>query len=451
MDSIKENFEKVVKKAQASNAEVELLVSGGESFSASYNKENLESFKNSQSQMAGFRVIKDGRQGYAYTENLAEDSLMRTFQAALDNAEMLEVSGDTKATLLAPNAVPKIEGLQGSFDDSMDDKLNVAKSLVAKIFSQDSRITAVPYNSYSEVKAFKRILNSKGVDSKFEQSYCSGFGYALAKEGEVSKMGGEGFFARNFNNIAKDIETVAQEAARKATAMLTAKTLKTGNYAVVIERDTFQTILTMLESYFSAKDLFEGKSLLKGKVGHKISSEVFSLVDDPFEATGTSVRPFDDEGAASKKVSLINKGVFENFLTNSEYAQKMNLPHTAHAARSPASQMDISASNLVVEKGQKTLEQLLANYDEVVYLTGFTGGLHAGFKESTGDFSMPGEGFLYRKGVQVGPVDNFVVSGNVLELLGKIVAVGNEYGRGGSDKICPDVLVSSLSFAGASE
>lgn len=447
MDVIKQKFDQVVNKAKSLHADVEMLLSGGESLSFGFQKGKVDSFKNSQTQMAGFRVIKDGKQGYAYTENLSEDSLMRTFQAAYENALMLE-DGDIKSIqLLPPQNVKSMDGVNGEFPSTLEDKMKMAADMVEQFFKKDSRITAVPYNSFGEVKSFKRILNSKGIDYTFNQSFCHGHAYALAKQGEVSKMGGDGFFARTPSEI--DTDKVVKVGIEKATSLLGATPLKTGVYPVVIDRDEFATMLSMLESYFSAKDLYEGKSLLQGKLGQKVGSEAFTLVDDPFEKLGTDVRPFDDEGAPSQKVSIFEKGIFKNFLTNFEYANKMNLPHTAHAARSPASQMDISASNLVVGKGTKSLAELLSSNDEVVHLTHFTGGLHAGFKQATGDFSMPAEGFLYRKGQLVGPVDSFVVSGNIMELLGKVLDVGNEYNKGGSSKICPDVLVSDLSFAGA--
>ncbi len=447
MDLIKQKFDQIVNKAQSLQADVELLLTGGESLSFGFQKGKVDSFKNSQTQMAGFRVIKDGKQGYAYTENLSEESLLRTFQAAYENALMLE-DGDTESIqLMTPQNVKAMTGVNGVFPGSLEEKMKMAADMVEQFFKKDSRITAVPYNSFGEVKSFKRVLNSKGVDHTFEQSFCHGHAYALAKQGDISKMGGDGFFARTPEQI--DIDKVVDVGVEKATALLGAMPLKTGVYPVVIDRDEFATMLSMLESYFSAKDLYEGKSLLQGKLGQKIGSDAFTLIDDPFESLGTDVRPFDDEGAPSQKISLFEKGTFKNFLTNFEYSRKMNLPHTAHAARSPASQMDISASNLVVGKGAKSLEELLSSYDEVVHLTHFTGGLHAGFKQATGDFSMPAEGFLYRKGQLVGPVDSFVVSGNIIELLGKVIDVGNQYNKGGSSKICPDVLVSELSFAGA--
>lgn len=445
MDMIKQNFEKVVSVAKSDGARVELLIAGGEDLKIGYQKQKINSFESTQSQVAGFRVILGASQGYAYTENLSEESLLRTYKEALNNAKTVKKEG-SEVPLVKGAQVATMPELFRPQEVDMQEKMKVAEELEQKCLALDKRVQAVPYSAFNESMSFKRILNSEGLDQEFKQTYFSGYAYPLAKEGEASKMDGEGFFVRSFEEI--NVEEVATSGVKKATSRLGATKLPTGNYPVVIDREQFSTILQMIHSYFSAKSVDEGKSLFQGKLGEQVASEIFHLTDDPFYATGTGVRPFDDEGAVSQKVVLFENGKLKSFLTNLEYAAKMNLPHTAHASRGPASQMGIAPTNLVVAKGTASLQDLLTRYPgKVVHLTDFTGGLHAGFKESTGDFSMPAEGFLYEDGKCLGPVDQFVMSGNVLSLLKDIVALGNEYGRPGASLISPDVLVKSLSFA----
>ncbi|HEX7676120.1 MAG TPA: TldD/PmbA family protein [Bdellovibrio sp.] len=446
MDTIKENFQKILSEAQRDGVKVEMLVTGGESLKLGFQKKKLEKFESTQSQMAGLRVIKGATQGYAYTENLSLEALLRTYKDALNNAKTVKSEETVEVPLMKPQAAP-VMNLFNPEEISMEKKMEVAKTLEEACLNADQRVQAVPYCGFVESTSFKRILNSEGVDQEFKQSSYSGYAYPLAQQGESSKMDGEGFFARSFKDI-KAQET-AELGVRKATARLGAQKLKTGNYAVVIDREQFPTMLTMLAGYFSAKEVHENKSLLKGKLGQKIGSDKFQLVDDALNLRGTAVRPFDSEGAPSQRTVLFENGVLKNYLTNLEYAKKMNLPHTANAARSPASAMDIGPTNLVMGKGDKSLQQLLSKYDKVVYVTEFSGGLHAGFKESTGDFSMPAEGFLYENGHNKGPIDQFVMSGNILDLLGLIEDLGNEYNKEGNSMIAPDVLVKSLSFAGA--
>jgi PmbA protein len=391
-------------------------------------------------------VVDGPNQGYAYTENLSDESLLRTYQEAFNNAKTVQSKTNIEIPLVKPGQQIQKMNLDKVDDVPMQEKMQMAQKLEELCLNRDPRVQAVPYSGFDQSTSFKRILNSEGLDEEFKQSYFSGYSGVLAKEGESTKMDGDGFFTRNFKDIK--VEEVTKKSVEKAVSRLGAEKPATGNYAVVIDRSQFPTVLAMMASYLSAKEVDEGKSLFQGKQGQKIASDKFTLIDDPFETRGAGLRPFDDEGAASQKTVLFENGVLKNFLTNLEYAKKMNLPHTSSASRSPASPMGIGTTNLVVAKGEKSLEQLLASYPKVVHMTKFAGGLHAGFKSTTGDISMPAEGFMYENGKKVGAIDQFVMSGNVLEVLRDIVAVGNEYNREGSSMICPDVLVKSMSFAG---
>lgn len=446
MDAIKENFQKIASQAEKDGVRVELLIAGGENLSIGYQKKKLDSFESTQTQIAGFRVVDGANQGYAYTENLSEESLLRTYREAFNNAKTVQSGRNFEVPFVKPGQKIQMMDLHLAEDVPMQDKLEVARKLEELCLNADARVQTVPYSGFDQTQSFKRILNSEGLDQEFKQSYFSGYTAAFAKEGESSKMDGESFFVRRFQDI--DVNEVAKKTVEKALSRLHAEKPETGNYAVVIDRSQFPMVLAMLESYFSAKDVDEGKSLFNGKLGQKIAGEKFHLIDDPFEVRGAALRPFDDEGAASKKTVLLENGILKNFLTNLEYAAKMNLPHTASAQRSPASSMDIGATNLVVKKGDKSLPELVSVHSRTIHLTKFTAGLHAGFKSATGDFSMPAEGFLYENGKKTGAIEQFVVAGNVLELLRDVEELGNDYNREGSSMICPDVLIKSLNVAG---
>ena len=447
MDQIKDNFQKIVKLAEEKKAQVELLYSESEKLNLGYKKKKLDKFESIQSQIAGLRVIVGSSQGYAYTENLSEASLLNTFNEAYNNAKANAQTADKNSKPINLVKPQSLKVTEPKFSEvPIAQKKELAEKLESQCLSED-KIQSVPWAGFTESQGKVRVLNSVGVDCDYKFQYYSAYAYPLAKDGESSKMGGESQIARDFKDI--NVNHITSEAVKRAKEKLNAKTLKTGNYATVISSDEFVTMINMFESYFSAKQVFEGKSLLKDKIGQKIASPLFTLVDNPLEETLPGYRPFDSEGAASQKTTLIDQGEFKTYITNLEYSEKMNLPHTAHAARSPAGTMSIGCSNLMVPAGKDSLEQLIAKNKTTVVITEFTGGLHAGYNETTGEFSMPAEGLLYEDGKLVGPVDQFVVSGNILETLKKISALGNKLNNGSSGRSCPDVLISELSFAGA--
>ncbi|MFP5520378.1 MAG: TldD/PmbA family protein [Bdellovibrionia bacterium] len=447
MDTIKTSFEKIKALARQEGAAVELLISGSENLKLGYQKKKLEKFESTQSQMAGFRVILKGSQGYAYTENLSDDSLLLTFREALQNAKVLQNSAKQKDIPLAkPNQFQTLDFLKAKNNVDIEQKLKLAAELEEKVLAQDPRIHSVPYGGYVDGESFVRVLNSEGLDAQYSQNYFSAYAYALAKEGEVSKMDGDATFAREFAQI--DSSEIAKEGASKALSRLGAKKIKTGMYPTIWDREVVSTLVHMLEPHLSARQVLDGKSLLKDKVGSKIGSDVIEIIDDPLLPEGRASRPFDSEGTASQKTVLFSHGVLKTYLTNAETAQELGVPNTGHASRSPASKLDIASSNLIIKAGATTRDEMLKRYPEVVVITEIAGGLHAGYKETTGDFSLPCEGFLYRQGKLVHAVDQFVVSGNIFDLLKNVEAVGAEYNKTGDTVRAPDLLITQLSYAG---
>lgn len=447
MDDIKIIFKEVIGLAAQESVFAELLISGNEQLQMSVSKNNLDKFNSSHSMRAGFRVVSKSSQGYAWTENFSKESLLRTYKEALESAQMLKNNG---ANIPIPKNAEKshtMDDLCVEEDIDVEKKIELTKLLESAALAADPRISSVPYNSFADSLSWMRLLNTEGLDKSFKQKYYSGFSYSLAKDGESSKTGYETFFARKFSDI--DAQTVGQTAAHRSLKHLGAKTLTTGNYPVVVDSKVAQDLLGSLSNYFSAKSVFEKKSILEGKLGQVVASSKVTLVDDPLNIQCRGVRPFDAEGFNSKKTLLIENGVAKNYLTNLEYAQKMSLPHTASAARSPSSTMDVSASNLIISKGTHSLDDLLKRYPKVVHLTTIAGGLHSGFNGTTGDFSLPGEGFLFEDGENQGPVDQFIFSGNILELMANIEEVGDEYEDDHSSVLVPSLLVKQLSFAGA--
>jgi PmbA protein len=101
----------------------------------------------------------------------------------------------------------------------------------------------------------------------------------------------------------------------------------------------------------------------------------------------------------------------------------------------------------LIVPGTKTLEQLLAAYPKVIYITDFSG-YHAGYQHGSGDFSLQSEGELWENGVRVRPLCNFVTSGNIRQLLHDITEVGSRVLPKTGQVVSPDLLIKNLSIAG---
>lgn len=428
-----------LEKARALDVEAEIYASTGKSFKVQVFQAEIEDFSFSQTAGIGIRVVQGSRNGYAYTENLSKESVEEAVEAASKNVQL--VTPDRGIALHHPPEAPSMELVDEKLDRvPVPEKIALAETLEKTALALDPKIKNVPYANYGDSEGSVRIANTKGMD----RSYSSNLAWiacgAVAEAGET-QSGYKVQAARHFEEL--DAERVAKEAAELALAKLGAEEIPSGKYGVVFTPDAFSELLETFVPVFSARMAQEGKSPLKGKLGETIGSPVVHLVDDALLPDGFSSRPFDDEGTPSQRLAVIEEGVFKSFLHNSQSAAIDEVSSTGHAARSSyRSALGISPSNFYLAPGLATPEQLKQNCIEVTEVAG----LHAGANAVSGDFSLSAQGFLH--GDESKPIKNFTVSGNFLDLLRGIEAVGNDLEFFPSGIGTPTVRIQELAVAG---
>ena len=324
-------------------------------------------------------------------------------------------------------------------------KLALSATLEASALDFDPRVVAAPYNSYGDFESQVHLYNSTGLSTSYKQNGCYIYNYSLAKEGELTAMALDSKAGRNFADL--DAEKIGRSAAKKAVEKINHIKPESKHGPVVLSNAAMTSLLNLTSSYFSAKAVDEKLSPLEGRLGDQLFSKNINIFDDPFFIQGFGCRPFDDEGANSQKTPLIEGGVLKNFLTNSVYAKKMGLKNTANASRSPNSQLGVSRSNLVFSPGTVSQRDLLNSAPATILVDQIKG--FAGFNAVSGAFSLEAEGFSYENGERTAALANFVISGNILEMLNQVEAVADDLYIGGLETcFAPSVLVSNLSIAG---
>jgi PmbA protein len=110
----------------------------------------------------------------------------------------------------------------------------------------------------------------------------------------------------------------------------------------------------------------------------------------------------------------------------------------------------VSTSNLVLENGELSLEQLLREAGDGVYVTEVAG-LHSGVNPVTGRFSVGASGRAIRGGELAEPLREFTIAGDLLGTLAAVRAVGSEsrwVPFGGSVLTAP-ILVAEMAIGGS--
>jgi PmbA protein len=184
---------------------------------------------------------------------------------------------------------------------------------------------------------------------------------------------------------------------------------------------------------------------MKGKIGERIAGSVLTLTDDARLPRRVGSSSFDGEGSPTGRTVLIESGVASSYLYNLQYASKDGVSSTGNASRSLASLPDVGASNLVLSGGSESAESLMKSAGEG-FLVMELMGLHT-INPVSGVFSLGAKGVRIKNGVMGAPVAGMTISGNLLDLLKKITALGNDLEFFGSVG-APTIVVEDAAVAG---
>ena len=394
-----------------------------------------------------FRCIINGHMGLAYTQDLSEASAASLVRRAMDNASVIE-SDETEYFSEGGAEYEEFEPAkmkQASAEELSDTVLQGLKELKNAHSAVTDGCTA---SAGAEVREIC-LVNSNGVDLRYSCSLDYLFLEAVVSDGNEDN---NDYKLKIGEPKEMDLPALAKEAADEAAAMLGAGTAPTGTFPVVFSPHAFSNMLQVFSSSFSSDNAAKGLSVLKGKEGEVIASELVTVIDDPFSDLNPLRINFDAEGSPAYRKSVISEGKLETLLYNLKTANAAGRRTTGNAFRSDYdSSVVISPFTMYLQPGSCTEEELLKQAGEGIYINS-VGGLHAGANQITGDFSLMSSGFLIRDGRKADPVKSFTVAGNFFDLLKNVTAVADNLKVPMPMSVSafgsPSVLVKELSVSG---
>ena len=420
----------------------ELFYANGESFQVNANAGEIDRYSVSREAGVSVRVLVDGKEGYAYTERIDEPE--RLVDRAADNAKCTESEDEhpmqTKQTY---QTVSRTDTALKHKTES--ERIALAKRLEQACLSLDPRVKRVVYCTAGYDSGAVVMENSLGLFA--ERSTNSSYIYVMPSVDDGVEL--QTGFAFRMDADAADVEGCAREAVEDALGKLGASPVDSGCYRVLLKPFAMSDLFAAFAPMFSADQAQKGCSLLAGKEGECIASELITVYDDPFDPLAP--RAFDGEGTPCVKKAIIEKGVLKTLLHNLKTAKKAGVESTGNASRrSAASAVGVSPTVFRLEPGKQSYDELLRELGNGLIISELEG-LHAGVDAVSGDFSLKAAGFLVTGGAIVRPVSNITVAGNFISMMKDVVAVGSDLRFGmpqGGYFASPSILVSGLSVAG---
>ena len=392
------------------------------------------------------RGIYNGRMGYAGTEAFDDESIAQLVSGVIQSTT---ISEDDSVQEIYPGdkEYPDVDNYAPELDSvTPEEKLEYIREAEKTLLACDPRIAAATYNMISTASGTVRIVNSYGLDLQMRDNVFVSYINALARDNGQSAGESAMCVGRTFRK--EEAVRTAKEAAEKTLFMLGAEPVKSGVYRTIFDPYAMGDLLGVFSGIFSSENAQQNMSLLAGREGEKIASDVVTLVDDPLLKGGFESRAFDDEGVACRTLNVVEDGVLKTLLYNLKTARKAGVKSTGSARKAGyAAPVRVAPSNFFFKPGTKSLDELMQDVGEGLVITE-VGGLHAGANPMSGDFSLIAEGYTVHEGKKDRPVEQITVAGNFYELLKSIRAVGCDLVFPGGGIGSPSVDVGELRVSG---
>lgn len=408
----------------------------------------VESLSDAGSRGIGVRAFVEGRSGYCYGTDLAEDAIAAVAARAHELAQAADE--DEFAGLPDEGGTTAVDGLESEAMRQWDTAAKVELALaVDRAARSRPGVSQVEQTVYADSEGSAAIANSKGLAASYSSTAAWSYASAFAGTGDdlMTALG----IGLGRDPGALDPEAIGFEAADRALALVGARQPASRRCPVVLDAFVAASFAGFIGAMLSADAVQRGRSLFAGRQGDEVADPAFALTDDGRHPAGPSSAPFDGEGVATRATPLISGGQLAGYLYDTRTGRKGSVASTGNATRgSYRSQPSVGTTNLVLESGTGSLEDLVAQAGDGLYVTDVAG-LHSGVNPVSGTFSVGASGRLIEHGELGAPVREITIASDLVSMLRAVTAVGGEarwVPLGGSVRAVP-LLIGEMSVAGS--
>jgi PmbA protein len=425
----------------------EVLFVSAESTVAGVRLGEVEKLKSSRERRLGLRVFIDHSSANASTAELERDSLERFIADTVQLARLTaaDPASGLPDPVLHPRHLPELELTDPNHGiATADEALGLARRAERVALGADPRIKNSEGAEFDSGRYQILFANSQGFSGQYAGSTFN-LGVAPIAQSDDGKMQ-QGYWytaSRHFDGL-EEPESVGRIAAQRALRRLGSRKIKTTRAPVVFDPDMAASLLRSLAGAASGPSLYKGASFLVGKLGAQIAAANVDVYDDGTMRAGMGSRPFDGEGLGTNRKPLVEKGVLKTYLLDSYSARKLKLAPTGNASRAVGDSPTVSPTNLYLEPGRYTPEEIIKSVDHGLYVTELIG---FGVNGVTGDYSRGAGGLWIENGELTFPVQEITIAGNLKTMFLSIEMIGSDL-KWRSPVVSPTIKIAEMMIAG---
>ncbi len=408
----------------------DLRVTEGEGTSVAVEDGQADRIASSKISGAGLRVLVDGSWGFAPTNTVTRRELRR----CLDDALAMARAASDHVT--DPGMVAEMEPVEATVeaeaqidprDVSLADRVQRIFEIEQVARERDDRVVNCNA-SYRDGAGSLIVANTFGTFIEQEAIRCAVTLMTTAQSGNVRQFAHESEARPGGYEIIEGIDPDewAGSVADRALALLDAVPAPAGKFDVIIDPRVCGLLVHEAFGHNAEADaVWAGESILAGKEGTQVCSELVTIADDPtIEGCNGSFR-YDHEGVPARRHEIIQDGVLEGYLHSLETAARMGLePNGCARAQNHQNEPIVRMSNTFIEAGDEALEEMMAETDGGLLLKG---GYWGYVFTARGQFTCNVENaWTIENGEPAQHLRNASFAGLTLEMLSRVDMVGDE-------------------------
>jgi TldD protein len=370
------------------------------------------------------RVLNNG--GYSSVAFTSAGDHEKAITTALENARLMAAFTAqpvvmAKTEVIKDNYTPLLD--EDPRQITIDEKMDLTKHYNALAMKQD--MIATTNIDYIELIREKHFLSTEGSEIAEELVTARISGLLTSRDGNllqnvrVAAGGSHGF------GILRNREDEFEKKAVIAAQLLKAEPVKSGRYNAVVNQSLGGVFTHEAFGHFSEADIIENNRSMRQKmhVGARLANDLVNITDDPTLPRQLGHYRYDDEGVLAKRTPLLASGVLVGRLHSRRTAAAFDEPVNGHCVAEDYRYAPIiRMGTIFIEPGEKTLQELLDELDNGLYILDAKGGQTSGE-----NFTFGAQyGYLVKNGKIAQMVRDINISGNLYTTLQNIQAIGND-------------------------
>jgi len=286
------------------------------------------------------------------------------------------------------------------------------------------------------------LVTSHGFRGAYVGSRHSLSAMAIAGEGTGMERDYDFTSALHASDL-EDPARIGRNAGERAVKRLNPRKVETRRVPVVYDPRVAGSLVGHLASAINGASIARKTSFLKDRMGEQLFPKGIRIIDDPLRKRGLRSHPFDGEGVGGRPLAVIEDGVLKSWFLDSATARELSLVTTGHASRGVSSSPSPSPTNLHLEAGRASPNELIAAIKDGFYVTDLIG---MGANLVTGDYSRGASGLWIENGTLTYPVSEVTIAGHLKDIFAALEPANDLTFKYGTN--APTVRVEGLTVAG---